>query len=138
MKATPARLTRLRNADPPELHLAAIAFSYPVSEGLLDFGEASSFLTRAAIRLNALEDDIPHDNFLNLLARLDRTIGLSILEIEAKVADEIRAWLRLCVERRLACPVTILEIARGINDRHGGVLPMRCIDYLIATEVPHA
>ena len=138
MSATPVRPPRLRNADPPELHLAAVAFSYPVSEGLLDFREASSFLAHAAIRLNALADDIPHDNFLNLLARLDRTIGLSILEIEVKAADEIRAWLRLCVERRLTCPITILEVALGINDRYGGVLPIRCVSYLVAIEVRNA
>lgn len=120
------------------LHLAAQAFAYPVSEGLLSFAEASGYLARAAIRQGALDSDMPMPAFQRLLHRLDRTIGEVILENEAKAAGEIRAWLRLCVERSMLDSVTILEVARSINDRHGGLLPLRCVDYLIATGVPNA
>lgn len=140
MNASPGHTSiqsRFRNADPPDLHLAAIAFAYPVAEGLLSFSEASGYLARAAIRQGVLHSDMPMAGFHRLLDRLDRTIGETCIVNEAKAAEAIRMWLRLCVERRLTCPITILENARGINDQHGGALPQRCVDYLVSIEVPH-
>lgn len=118
------------------LHLSAVAFAYPVGEGLLDFREASGYLARAAIRQGALDGDLPLPAFNTLLERLDRTIGEAILENEAKVAGEIRAWLRMCVARSMLDPVTIREVSLAINDKHGSMLPMRCVKFLIASEVP--
>ncbi len=128
---------RFQNVNPSGLQLAAVAFAYPVGEGLLEFGEASGYLARAAIRLGVLDGHIPMPAFNRLLERLDRAIGATIIDIEAEAAREIRAWLRLCVERRMLDPVTLKEVCLGINDRHGGMLPLRCLEFLIATEMPH-
>lgn len=122
--------------DPPGLHLAAVAFAYPILERRLTYSDAISSLMRAALRERAIADG--SDSYLHgLRLRIERTLNQTIADISQDAADDIRKELEILIIRR-APKVVLFEMAYSANDRHAKALPKSCVDYIVVSEVRKA
>lgn len=119
--------------DPPQLHLAAIAFVYPLLEGRLTYGECTAALCRAALR-DGIVGELDDAEFQRLCERLEATLNRAAADVARDAAQGIRDGLRVPLQR-LAHPVILESAAHALNSVHGGILPLKCVDWILKQEV---
>ena len=119
--------------DPPQLHLAAIAFVYPLLNGRLTYGECTAALFRAALR-DGIVGELDDVEFQGLCERLETTLNRAAADVARDAAQAVRDGLRVPLER-LAEPVILESAAHVANAIHGGLLPLKCVDWILKQEV---
>lgn len=122
--------------DPPGLHLAAVAFAYPILERRLTYSDAISSIMRAALRERIIADG-SQLYMQDLRVRLERTMNRTIADVSREAAEKIRLGLRPSIALRQSKAV-LEEIAHSINHHYGEALPRECVEFIVVEEVRKA